>query len=241
MVVLPLAECRCRGILLPRSGPSSEYGSDGLLVVLVASPGAQCSTIQSVSLSGVCRVLDVAPQLRSPPVTQTVAKAAPGEITEAPVGGTSSRLGALIGQQVRLHHPDRRPFQPHQDHPPLPPPPPPHRTPDDPLPRPPTLDRHPAPGTGHRPRRHQGTSRPRPHRRHRRCLRPRPAPPPAPSHRHPRQRPPAHRQRPRRPTSRSRRPLTLPSRTCASVTDALSAVCAPPPIHQRFELSPDFP
>jgi hypothetical protein len=36
-------------------------------------------------------------------------------------------------------------------------------------------------------------------------------------------------------------PSPLPSSTCAAVTDALSAVCAPPPIHQRFELSPEFP
>jgi hypothetical protein len=48
--------------------------------------------------------------------------------------------------------------------------------------RPPPLDRHPAPGTRHRPHRDQETPRPCPHRRHRHRLRPRQAPPPARRH-----------------------------------------------------------
>lgn len=85
------------------------------------------------------------------------------------------------------------------------------RAPDYPLPRPPTLDRHPAPGARRRSRRHQGTPRPRPHRRHRRRLRPRPTPPPTPSHRRPQRRTRHGQRRPRRPALRGKRPLTLPS------------------------------
>lgn len=39
-VVLPLAGCRRKGTLLPDSGLDTEYGSDGLLVVLVTGLGA---------------------------------------------------------------------------------------------------------------------------------------------------------------------------------------------------------
>lgn len=39
-MVLPLARYRRRGTLLPCSGLGTEYGADGLLVVLVAGLGA---------------------------------------------------------------------------------------------------------------------------------------------------------------------------------------------------------
>ncbi|PBC75793.1 hypothetical protein BX265_0473 [Streptomyces sp. TLI_235] len=72
-----------------------------------------------------------------------------------------------LGEQRPRLHPTRRP--PHRTrhpHPPLQRPPPPRPPPTDSLPRPEALDRDPPPGTGRRTRRHQGTPRPRPLRRH---------------------------------------------------------------------------
>lgn len=59
-----------RGTLLPCAGLDTDEGSDGLLIQFVAL-WAQCPAIQRVNSSEVCSVPEVAPQLRSSPVTQT--------------------------------------------------------------------------------------------------------------------------------------------------------------------------
>ena len=91
-------------------------------------------------------------------------------------------------KRARVHHRAGRIDRPDQPHPHLHHAPPQGWPPPHPLPRPQALDCHPAPGTGSRTCRDQGTPRPRPHRRHGHRLRPRPAPPPARRHRHPQHR-----------------------------------------------------